>query len=127
MSDKQSAPPAEPVVYLPQHSPYDTLGLTPQATAEEIKAAYLALVRQYPPERDAARFKEIRAAYDHLKTPALRFETDMRRWQACQVPQLPAATELDLVVRDEDRLFLLQASSDLAARDLHRQFRDIRL
>ena len=79
MSDKQSAPPTEPVLYLPQRSPYDVLGLTPQATTDEIKAAYFALVRQYSPERDAARFKEIRAAYDRLKTLATRLETALLR------------------------------------------------
>ncbi len=127
MSDKQSQPPSQPVMYLPQSSPYDTLGLTPQATAEEIKSAYFALVRLHPPERDAARFKEIRAAYDHLKTPTQRFETDMRCWQDFQAPPLPPTTGLDLSVHDDDLLFLLQASSDLAAHNLHKQFRDIRL
>lgn len=127
MNDKKPIPPKEPVLYLPGHSPYDVLGVTQRASAEEIKSAYLALVRQFPPERDAARFKEIRAAYDRLKTPESRFETDMCCWQVYSPPPLPEQTNYDLSVQDEDLLFLLKASSDLAVRDLHKQFRDIRL
>lgn len=127
MSEKESQTPAEAVVYLPEHSPYDVLGLTPQASADDIKAAYFALVRQHPPERDAVRFKEIRAAYDRLKTSALRIETDMRLWQPWQTPALPTPSPVDLSVHEEDLLFLLRASSDLAVPDLRKQFRDIRL
>jgi len=126
-SEKQPTPPAEPVIYLPQRTPYDILGLTPQATAEEIKNAYFSLVRQHPPERDAARFKEIRSAYDHLKTERERFETDMRRWQDFPMPPLPTVTGLDLSVHDSDLLMVLEAASDLAAANLQKQFRDIRL
>lgn len=127
MSEKEPPTPTQPVLYLPQHSPYDVLQLTRQASADEIKAAYFAQVRLYPPERDAARFKEIRAAYDQLKTPAQRMETDMRLWQDWQAPQLPQPAALNLSVDEGDLLFLLHASSDLAAHDLRKQFREIRL
>ena len=127
MSEKEPTAPTQPVVYLPQHSPYDVLGLTQQANADEIKAAYFAQVRLYPPERDATRFKEIRAAYDQLKTPALRSETDMHLWQDWQAPQLPQPAALNLSVDDGDLLFLLHASSDLAVHDFRKQFREIRL
>lgn len=127
MSEKETQSPTEAVVYLPEQSPYDVLGLTQQANADEIKAAYFALVRQFPPERHASRFKEIRAAYDHLRTSAQRIETDMRIWQDWQAPPLPAPPQLDLSVHEDDLLFLLRASSDLALRDVRKQFRDIRL
>lgn len=49
--------------------PADVLGLTSDATEEEIRQRYLALVRQHPPDRDPERFAEIRAAYDQLRDP----------------------------------------------------------
>jgi DnaJ-class molecular chaperone len=63
-------------------SPYDTLGLTKSATLDDIRKAYRKLVRTNHPDLhpdDAgaeARFKEIAAAYDLLKDPALRARFD---------------------------------------------------
>ena len=48
---------------------YQVLGVGPDAGAEEVRQHYLALVRQFPPERDPERFAEIRAAYDQLRDP----------------------------------------------------------
>lgn len=59
-------------------SPYDVLGVTPEASSREIRRAYQSLMRQYHPDRleDMApelralaeqRTKEINAAYDQLK------------------------------------------------------------
>ncbi|MFN3844823.1 MAG: DnaJ C-terminal domain-containing protein [Paracoccaceae bacterium] len=62
--------------------PYDTLGLTKSATAEDIKKAYRKLVRTSHPDLhpdDAgavARFKVISAAYDILKDPDTRARFD---------------------------------------------------
>jgi preprotein translocase subunit Sec63 len=49
--------------------PYEVLGLPQDAGPEEIRRQYLALVRQYPPEREPQRFAEIREAYDNLRDP----------------------------------------------------------
>ncbi|HSG53937.1 MAG TPA: DnaJ domain-containing protein, partial [Paracoccaceae bacterium] len=55
--------------------PYEVLGLTKAATADDIKKAYRRLVRTSHPDLhpdDAgaeARFKAISAAYDLLKDP----------------------------------------------------------
>ena len=126
MSQKQPQAPFEPILYFPDQSPFAVLGLTQQATADEIKSAYFAQVRLYPPEREPVRFKEIRAAYDRLKTAEQRIETEQRTWQPWQAPPLPAPLELDLTVHEDDLLAVLRASSDLEARDLRKQFRDIR-
>jgi DnaJ-class molecular chaperone len=62
--------------------PYETLGLTKTATAEDIKKAYRKLVRTSHPDLhpdDAgaeARFKAISAAYDILKDPETRARYD---------------------------------------------------
>jgi curved DNA-binding protein CbpA len=117
----------EAITRAPFANPYAALGLTRSATADEIKQAYFSLVRQHPPERDPARFKEIRAAYDQLKSPDKRLDTDMRMWQAWTPPPLPEAPDLDLDAREEDVLLLLRACSDLEVRDLRSQFREVRL
>ncbi len=64
------------------NDPYEVLGLTRSATAEDIKRAYRKLVRTSHPDLhpdDAAaeaRFKAISSAYDVLKDPATRARFD---------------------------------------------------
>ncbi len=64
------------------NDPYDALGLTKTATADEIKKAYRKLVRTshpdlFPDDPGAeARFKAISAAYDILKDPDTRARYD---------------------------------------------------
>lgn len=64
------------------NDPYDALGLTKSATADDIKKAYRKLVRTSHPDLhpdDAgaeARFKAISAAYDILKDPKTRARFD---------------------------------------------------
>src|ERR1044072_4043459 len=60
---------------------YGILGLTPRATAAEIKSAYRRLARQYPrdvsPAPDAnARFVQINRAYEILSDPNRRWAYD---------------------------------------------------
>lgn len=47
--------------------PYQTLGLPPESAEGAVRARYLDLVRQFPPEQAPARFAEIRKAFDALK------------------------------------------------------------
>ena len=49
--------------------PFLILGVSANAGSDEIRRRYLELVRQHPPDRDPARFAEIRAAYDELRDP----------------------------------------------------------
>jgi tetratricopeptide (TPR) repeat protein len=57
---------------------YARLGVERAATPDAIKHAYLALVRQYTPERAPEEFKRIREAYETLSNPASRSQYDRR-------------------------------------------------
>src|SRR5512146_1479992 len=54
------------------------LGVDKSASADEIKRAYLALVREYTPERAPEAFKRIREAYETLCDPITRGRYDTR-------------------------------------------------
>jgi len=49
--------------------PYRTLGLTVRAESEEIRSAYLKLVRDFPPDQSPDKFREIHDAYEILSDP----------------------------------------------------------
>lgn len=54
------------------NDPYEVLGLSGEADEASVRQRYLELVRQFPPERDAERFAQIREAYDALRDPVRR-------------------------------------------------------
>ncbi len=54
--------------------PYEVLGVSADATEEQIRQRYLALVREFPPEQEPKRFAEVRAAYDQLRDPVASME-----------------------------------------------------
>ncbi len=47
--------------------PYDVLGIPDDADDAAIRARYLDLVRQFPPEQAPERFAAVRAAYEQLR------------------------------------------------------------
>jgi curved DNA-binding protein CbpA len=51
----------------PIPDPYAVLGLRPGAEDEQIRAAYLTKLRQFPPDRYAAEFEQVRDAYELLR------------------------------------------------------------
>jgi curved DNA-binding protein CbpA len=57
---------------------YRVLGLDKSASADEVKRAYLALVREHTPERAPEAFKRIRQAYETLSDPTKRGQYDTR-------------------------------------------------
>lgn len=48
-------------------NPYAVLGTGPEADDEQIRAAYLDRLKQFPPDRAPAEFEQVRDAYDLLR------------------------------------------------------------
>lgn len=102
----------------PYIDPYNVLGLARNATAADIKQAYFAQVRAYPPERDPVMFKRIRAAYERLRDAAQRIETDMLLLQPWPEPaRQRRAPKLDLSLQPADVLAAARALTDLERTD----------
>lgn len=60
---------------------YQTLGVSPTASPDEIKKAYRKLANKHHPDKggDQAKFKDISVAYDTLSDPQKKAEYDMMR------------------------------------------------
>lgn len=54
------------------NDPWKVLGVRPDASDEEVRAAWLARVKEHPPERSPEEFERIRDAYDTLRDPRRR-------------------------------------------------------
>ena len=50
--------------------PFSILGVDEDASDDEIKRRYLALVRSFPPDREPERFQTYRAAFEALCAPS---------------------------------------------------------
>ena len=112
----------------PYVDPYAALGVTREASQDEIKSAYFKLVREHPPERDPEAFKTIRASYERVNTPEKRTDTDMRLLRVYPLPAQPAGQPaLDLGAHREDLVALAQSASDLARTDFRDDFRKVKL
>ena len=110
--------------------PYTELGVAETATDADIKQAYFAQVRAHPPETDPQGFKRIRAAYERLRTPDKRLETDMLRlatWPEPSLESLAAGAELRRTVGLTDVLQAARALSDLGRRDFREDLREVKL
>ncbi|WP_186774834.1 J domain-containing protein [Allorhodopirellula solitaria] len=51
--------------------PFEILGVGTDADEATVRARYLELVRQYPPDRDPDMFSKIRAAYEAATNPII--------------------------------------------------------
>ncbi len=49
--------------------PFAVLGVSSDAGEADVRARYLELVKQFPPEREPEKFREIRAAFEVAKDP----------------------------------------------------------
>lgn len=52
----------------------EILGVTTNAGSDEIRAAYLEKVKEFPPDRSPAEFEKIREAYEMLRNPKYRIQ-----------------------------------------------------
>ena len=111
--------------------PYAVLGVGHTASLEEIKKAYFALVRQHPPEKDPDAFKQIRAAYEQLRDPRQRQQTDLLSWQTWIEPPLGDVPALESVLEwtldPADVIRAARALSDLARTDFRDDYREVRV
>ncbi len=54
------------------HAAARVLGVPPDASSEDIRAAYLRLIKDHAPDRDPEGFERLRDAYDVLRDPSRR-------------------------------------------------------
>ena len=71
--------------------PFTVLGVAEDAGDEEIRRRYLALVREFPPDRAPDRFREYRAAYEALSDERKRLETKLLHTNAAALSRLGMA------------------------------------
>ncbi len=104
-------------------SSYEVLGVTEEASDEQIRKSYLEKVRQSPPERDPDGFKEIRRAYGVLKDGTKRRQLDLSLYKRDSGLGVDTG-EVDFPSLFIRRVFrMLLASSDLQLQDFSRDFR----
>jgi DnaJ-class molecular chaperone len=48
-------------------NPYAVLEIDPEANDERVRAAYLAKLKEYPPDRAPAQFEQVRDAYELVR------------------------------------------------------------
>jgi curved DNA-binding protein CbpA len=102
----------------PYADPYAVLGIGRTATPAEIKQAYFSLVRAHPPEREPEAFKRVRAAYERVRDPERRLETDMLLLAEWPAPaRKRRSSKLDLALHAEDVLAAARSLSDLDRTD----------
>jgi hypothetical protein len=78
------------------NDPYEILGLASDADEAQIRARYLQLVREFPPDRAPERFAEIRAAFDGLRDPVAQLE---RRLFSLSTRDSMEVLQADIVAR----------------------------
>jgi curved DNA-binding protein CbpA len=112
----------------PYIDPYEVLGIPRTASAAALKQAYFALVRAHPPERAPEMFKRIRAAYERVRDPSVRIETDMlllERWPEPTRQRRPP--KLDLSVQPADIISATRALTDLERTDWREHYGKVKL
>ncbi len=71
--------------------PFTILGVNEDATDAEIRRRYLALVREFPPDRAPERFRAYRAAYEALSDERKRLEMTLLHTNAAALARLNLA------------------------------------
>ena len=52
--------------------PWSVLGVSPEADDDQVRAAYVEKVKEFPPDRCGREFERVRDAYEQLKDPYRR-------------------------------------------------------
>jgi curved DNA-binding protein CbpA len=96
---------------------YHILGISSQASADEIKRAYFQLVRKYSPEKDPERFQQIRIAYNTLFDSNSRENYDVMQKYGDQVKDLILQAQNKMQLEEwSNAIFLLKQVLVLAPR-----------
>jgi curved DNA-binding protein CbpA len=120
--------PSRPAPDFASSDPYAVLGLARGASPREIKRAYFDLVREYPPETNAATFKQIRAAYEKLRSTEAKVETDLFLFQPpSEWEPRRRRAKLALDFQAEDVWLLLRNRGDLARASFTQDYRHVQL
>jgi curved DNA-binding protein CbpA len=113
---------------LTSSDPYAVLGLPRRATTREVKRTYFDLVRQFPPETHPDEFKQVRGAYEKLRTEEAKADTDLflfqppPPWEPRKRPR-----KLDLDFDPQDIWLLLQNHGDLGVTDFTDDYRPVKI
>ena len=86
---------------------YVVLGLPFPATDEEIRGAYLNLVKRFPPERFPEQFAGITEAYEALKDATRRTHMMLEGFLQARYPEEEIQLLNRLAKADEERIGLL--------------------
>jgi curved DNA-binding protein CbpA len=73
--------------------PFLALGLPRDAGEAEVRARYLELVKQFPPDREPEKFREIRLAFEACKDPLSIARRLIRPPDDAEVPEWSEAIE----------------------------------
>ena len=71
--------------------PFSILGVDDDASDDEIKRCYLALVRDFPPDREPERFQIYRAAFEALHTERQRLAAKLLAPHGAALTRLEAS------------------------------------
>ncbi|MEF8748719.1 MAG: DnaJ domain-containing protein [Candidatus Accumulibacter propinquus] len=88
--------------------PYRVLGVEPAANDEVIRAAYLAAIRDSPPERDRQRFESVRTAYEAIRDHRRRVAHSLFDCSPPNVEDLLSAVSSDFEPRPPNERRLLR-------------------
>ena len=88
--------------------PYRVLGVDLTASDETIRAAYLAAIRESPPERDRERFESVRTAYEAICTLRRRLAHALFDCSLPTIDDLLSAVSSDFVPQPPTELRLLR-------------------
>lgn len=113
---------------LTSNDPYAVLGLPRGANERQAKRSYFALIRTYSPEEQPEAFKKIRAAYEQLRHPETKKETDLFLFQPPgQWEPRKRRPRLLLELTASDLLAYLETQTDLRRNDFPEDYRPIQL
>jgi curved DNA-binding protein CbpA len=110
--------------------PYKVLGLKRGASHQEIRRAYFRKVREHPPEIDPEGFKDVRAAYEQLRSAEQRAETDLYLLLAppsWKPPRRRHPITFDLSLSRQEVLEAAKALTDLARDDFRDDYKAVHL